>query len=123
MPVGSPGRAPDDRKPKRSMAQAQQSAPVADLVRAMRAPRAPRATPSREGVDNAAHHVHGDDDRGGHGRTRNVRNGSRTKTVLTDNAGKVDVTGPRARAGTFEPVIVYTDRKLESVEEPVHSLA
>ena len=54
---------------------------------------------------------------------RNVRNGSRTKTVLTDAAGKVDVTVPRDRAGTFEPVIVPKHhRKLGSVDTIVLSL-
>lgn len=36
----------------------------------------------------------------------NSRNGSRTKTVLTDNAGPVTITVPRDRDGSFEPVIV-----------------
>ncbi len=57
-----------------------------------------------EGVDDAAQQL--DADSGSQERTCNVRTGSRTKTVLTDNAGKVDVTVPRDRAGTFEPVIV-----------------
>lgn len=57
------------------------------------------------------------------GRIRNVRNGSRTKTVLTDNVGKVDITVPRDRTGTFEPVIVPKHhRKLGSVEQVVLSL-
>ncbi|WP_338016671.1 IS256 family transposase [Segeticoccus rhizosphaerae] len=54
---------------------------------------------------------------------RNVRNGTRTKTILTDNVGKVQVEVPRDRAGTFEPVIVPKhQRKLGSVEEIVLSL-
>jgi transposase-like protein len=36
----------------------------------------------------------------------NSRNGTRTKTVLTDNAGAVQVQVPRDRDGSFEPVIV-----------------
>ena len=41
------------------------------------------------------------------GRSRgNSRNGIRTKTVLTDACGEVDIDVPRDRAGTFEPVIV-----------------
>src|SRR3954453_22743039 len=36
----------------------------------------------------------------------NSRNGTRTKTVLTDNAGTVEVEVPRDRDGTFAPVIV-----------------
>lgn len=50
--------------------------------------------------------------------------GSRTKTVLTDNAGKVEVTVPRDRIGAFEPVIVPKHhRKLGSMEELVLSLS
>ncbi|MBB2893593.1 transposase-like protein [Flexivirga oryzae] len=57
------------------------------------------------------------------GRSRNVRNGTRTKTVLTDNVGKVEIQVPRDRAGTFEPVIVPKHhRKLGSVEQVVLSL-
>ncbi len=155
-PVGRPRRAPADRKPKKSVVQAQQAAAVADLVRAARANgdcltgptgllkqvtamvleaaleeemtehlghakhRGKRALQD-EGVDEAAQQL--DADSGSQERTRNVRNGSRTKTVLTDNAGKVDVTVPRDRAGTFEPVIVPKHhRKLGSVEELVLSL-
>lgn len=56
-------------------------------------------------------------------RIRNVRNGSRTKTVLTDNVGRVEIQVPRDRAGTFEPVIVPKHhRKLGSVEQVVLSL-
>ena len=41
------------------------------------------------------------------GRNRgNSRNGKRTKTVITDNAGPVQIEVPRDRDGTFEPVIV-----------------
>jgi transposase-like protein len=36
----------------------------------------------------------------------NSRNGTRTKTVLTDNAGAVQVQVPRDRDGSFEPVMV-----------------
>ena len=36
----------------------------------------------------------------------NSRNGTRSKTVLTDNAGPVEVEVPRDREGSFEPVIV-----------------
>jgi transposase-like protein len=36
----------------------------------------------------------------------NSRNGTRAKTVLTDNAGAVQVQVPRDRDGSFEPVIV-----------------
>jgi transposase-like protein len=36
----------------------------------------------------------------------NVRNGTRTKTVLTDATGHVDIDAPRDQAATFEPRIV-----------------
>lgn len=38
--------------------------------------------------------------------TGNSRNGTRTKTVLTDNAGPVEIAVPRDRNGSFEPVTV-----------------
>lgn len=36
----------------------------------------------------------------------NSRKGVRTKTVLTDNAGPIQIEVPRDRDGSFEPVIV-----------------
>ena len=36
----------------------------------------------------------------------NSRNGVRTKTVLTDNCGPVEIEVPRDRNGTFDPTIV-----------------
>src|SRR4051812_13671116 len=36
----------------------------------------------------------------------NVHNGTRSKTVLTEGTGHVDIDVPRDRAGTFEPRIV-----------------
>jgi transposase-like protein len=36
----------------------------------------------------------------------NVRNGTRSKTVLSDAAGEVDIDVPRDRESTFEPKIV-----------------
>ena len=36
----------------------------------------------------------------------NVRNGTRSKTVLTHATGQVELEVPRDREGTFEPVIV-----------------
>ena len=36
----------------------------------------------------------------------NSRNGSRTKTVLTDNCGPVEIEVPRDREGSFDPAIV-----------------
>ena len=53
----------------------------------------------------------------------NSRNGTRTKTVLTDNAGKVDIEVPRDRDGTFEPVIIKKrQRRLNDVDAVVISL-
>src|SRR5689334_6047200 len=53
----------------------------------------------------------------------NIRNGTRSKTVLTDNAGPVDIEVPRDRAGTFEPQIVRKrQRRLSGVDEIVLSL-
>jgi len=52
----------------------------------------------------------------------NSRNGTRTKTVLTDNAGPVAVEVPRDRDGTFEPVIVKKrQRRLADVDAIVLS--
>jgi len=58
------------------------------------------------------------------GRNRgNSRNGKRSKTVLTDAAGEVDVEVPRDRDGSFEPVIVKKrQRRLSEVDEVVLSL-
>ena len=36
----------------------------------------------------------------------NIRNGTRAKTVLTENTGHVQIEVPRDRAGTFEPQVV-----------------
>jgi putative transposase len=53
----------------------------------------------------------------------NVRNGTRAKTVLTDNTGHVAIEVPRDRAGTFEPQIVKKrQRRLNGVDEIVLSL-
>ena len=58
------------------------------------------------------------------GRNRgNSRNGKRSKTVLTDAAGEVDIEVPRDRDGSFEPVIVKKrQRRLSDVDEVVLSL-
>jgi putative transposase len=58
------------------------------------------------------------------GRNRgNSRNGKRTKTVLTDAAGEIEIEVPRDRDGTFEPVIVAKrQRRLSDVDEVVLSL-
>jgi transposase-like protein len=53
----------------------------------------------------------------------NIRNGSRSKTVLTDASGPVQIDVPRDRAGTFEPQIVRKrQRRLSGVDEVVLSL-
>ena len=55
--------------------------------------------------------------------TGNVRNGSRSKTVLTEASGQVGIEVPRDRAGTFEPQIVKKrQRRLSGVDEIVLSL-
>jgi putative transposase len=58
------------------------------------------------------------------GRNRgNSRNGTRSKTVLTDAAGEVDIEVPRDRDGSFEPVIVKKrQRRLSDVDAVVLSL-
>ena len=53
----------------------------------------------------------------------NSRNGTRAKTVLTDNAGPVEVEVPRDRDGSFSPVIVAKrQRRLSDVDAVVLSL-
>jgi putative transposase len=55
--------------------------------------------------------------------TDNVRNGSRSKTVLSEHTGQVDIEVPRDRAGTFTPQIVRKrQRRLSGVDEIVLSL-
>jgi putative transposase len=58
------------------------------------------------------------------GRNRaNSRNGKRSKTVLTDACGDVEIEVPRDRDGTFEPQIVKKrQRRLSDVDEVVLSL-
>jgi len=53
----------------------------------------------------------------------NIRNGTRSKTVLTEATGRVEIDVPRDRAGTFEPQIVRKrQRRLDGVDEVVLSL-
>jgi len=55
--------------------------------------------------------------------TTNVRNGARSKTVVSDAAGEVSIDVPRDREGTFEPRIVKKwQRRLTEVDEIVLSL-
>ena len=59
------------------------------------------------------------------GRNRgNSRSGRRAKTVVTDNAGPVEIVVPRDREGTFEPVIVpKRARRLSDLDTVVLSLS
>lgn len=53
----------------------------------------------------------------------NSRNGTRSKTVLTDACGQIEIDVPRDRAGTFEPQIVAKrQRRLTDVDEVLLSL-
>jgi putative transposase len=53
----------------------------------------------------------------------NIRNGTRAKTVLTENTGHVEIDVPRDRAGSFDPQIVKKrQRRLTGVDEIVLSL-
>jgi putative transposase len=55
--------------------------------------------------------------------TANSRNGTRSKTVLTETTGPVEIDVPRDRDGSFEPVIVKKrQRRLNGVDEMVLSL-
>ncbi|GAB2483809.1 hypothetical protein GCM10027187_59240 [Streptosporangium sandarakinum] len=57
------------------------------------------------------------------GETGNTRNGSRSKTVITD-VGPVEISAPRDRDGSFEPKIVRKrQRRPSGVDEMVVSLA
>lgn len=58
------------------------------------------------------------------GRNReNSRNGKRSKTVLTDSCGEVEIEVPRDRDGTFEPQLVKKrQRRIGEVDEVVLSL-
>ena len=55
--------------------------------------------------------------------SRNIRNGSRPKTVISDAVGEVEIAVPRDRESTFEPRIVKKrQRRLSDVDEVVLSL-
>ncbi len=55
--------------------------------------------------------------------TGNSRNGTRSKTVLTD-VGPVEITAPRDRNGSFEPrIVAKRQKRLTGVDEMVISLA
>ena len=62
-------------------------------------------------------------EKGGQPTAGNVRNGTRSKTVLTEGTGQVGIEVPRDRAGTFEPQIVRKrQRRLSGVDQMVLSL-
>ena len=69
-------------------------------------------------------HLGHDKNRAESGReSANVRNGIRSKTVVSDAAGEVRIDVPRDREGTFEPRIVKKrQRRLSGVDEVVLSL-
>src|SRR5580765_2065637 len=72
---------------------------------------------NQELTEHLGHEKHGQPAAG------NVRNGARSKTVLTESTGQVQVEVPRDRAGTFEPQIVKKrQRRLTGVDEIVLSL-
>nr|WP_162830408.1 MULTISPECIES: IS256 family transposase [Amycolatopsis] len=73
-----------------------------------------------EMTDHLGHAKHQDEP----GRVgRNKRNGVRSKTVVSDAVGEVEVAVPRDREGSFDPVIVKKrQRRLGSVDEIVLSL-
>src|ERR1041384_7426562 len=53
----------------------------------------------------------------------NVRNGTRSKTVVSDAAGEVEINVPRDRESTFEPHIVKKrQRRLTDVDEEGRAL-
>src|SRR6202795_4138718 len=54
------------------------------------------------GAELSAHLGYGKGDPAGSG---NSRNGTRAKTVLTDD-GEIDIAVPRARAGSLEPLLI-----------------
>jgi len=72
---------------------------------------------NEELTEHLGHEKHGEPVAG------NVRNGTRSKTVLTETSGSVELEVPRDRAGTFEPQIVKKrQRRLNGVDEVVLSL-
>lgn len=55
--------------------------------------------------------------------TGNSRNDTRSKTVVTDNVGSIDIQVPRDRNGTFEPQLVKKrQRRLSDMDAMVLSL-
>ena len=74
--------------------------------------------------EEIAEHLGYEKHQAGAGRqSANVRNGARSKTVISDAAGEVCIDVPRDRDGTFEPQIVKKrQRRLSDVDEIVLSL-
>jgi transposase-like protein len=74
---------------------------------------------NQEMTEHLGHEKHGRPAAG----SGNVRNGTRSKTVLTESTGQVEVEVPRDREGSFEPQIVKKrQRRLTGVDEIVLSL-
>ncbi len=72
-----------------------------------------------EMTEHLGYDKHAVDGRG----TGNSRNGTRDKTVLTDNVGQVTIEVPRDRDGSFDPVIARKrQRRLGDVDTVVLSL-
>jgi len=68
-------------------------------------------------TEHLGHEKHGSATEG------NIRNGTRSKTVLTEHAGHVEIDVPRDRSSTFAPQIVKKrQRRLTGVDEIVLSL-
>src|ERR1700729_2654005 len=71
---------------------------------------------NQELTEHLGHEKHGSPEPG----SGNVRNGTRSKTVLTEASGEVGIEVPRDRAGTFEPQIVRKrQRRLTGGDEMV----
>ena len=74
---------------------------------------------NQELTEHLGHEKHASPEPG----SANVRNGTRSKMVLTEATGEVGIDVPRDRAGTFEPQIVRKrQRRLTGVDEMVLSL-
>src|SRR5256714_15364683 len=69
-------------------------------------------------------HLGHEKNQAGEGReSTNVRNGARSKTVLSDSVGEVSIDVPRDREGTFEPKIVKKrQRRLGAGDEDALSV-
>src|SRR3954470_3216951 len=131
-----PSKKPADRdeEPQRSPSSAE-LASIEDLVRRARSQgvaltgpdgllKALTKTVIKAALDEEMSEHLGYDKHAVEGRNRgNSRNGTRTKTVLTDACGEVDIDVPRDRDGSFAPVVVRKrQRRLGEVDEVVLSL-